>query len=444
MATALPSMARALDIPVLDLNLAITAYLASLAIFLPGSAWLAERFGAKRVFCVAVLVFSLGSALCALAATLSQLVACRLLQGVGGAMMVPVGRAILLRNVPPQQLVSAMVWFTLPGAVGRLAGPFFGGAIVTVTSWQWIFLVNIPFGALGVAMALWILDKDPPPMPQRQVPLDILGLALLALAFAGVLGGLELAGKGILPPSALVLMFLCGVGAFGAYIHRSRRLDSPVLDVGVLRYPTFRIAVVGAFPLRVAIGAAPFLLPLMMQVGLGLSPMKTGTLMMGMALGSLCTRAALVRMVHAVGFRVLLVGSAGLAAGFYAAYGLFALMVPQAVMFAVLFLGGLCTSMTMVALNTVAYADVPPARTSHATAMAAMAQQLSLAVGVMLGANLVALASLLNGRASTSLQASDFPPAFGVVALLAFTSALAFRRLAPEAGEETRQAREFP
>jgi EmrB/QacA subfamily drug resistance transporter len=442
MATALPTMAGSLHVQVLDLNLAITSYVLSLAVFLPASAWLAGRFGARRVFCAAVLLFSLGSALCGIAATLGQLVACRILQGTGGAMMVPVGRSILLRSVPASQMVRAMVWFTMPGAIGRLAGPLVGGAIVTVASWHWIFLVNIPFGLLGVAMALWLIERDTRPEPGHEVPFDVAGLLLLAAGFGGVLGGLEMIGKDLLSPSAIAVMLGIGVLSLLAYTRRSGREPHPILDFGVLRFATFRVSLVGGFPIRVAIGAAPFLLPLMMQIGFSLSPLQSGLLTMGMALGSLATRAAIARAVQEVGFRKLLMLSAVLAAGFYASYGLFTPRTPHALIFCLFVLGGLCTSMTMVALNTLGYSHIPPTRSGHATAMAAMCQQLSLAVGVVLGAGLVSLASLVHGGIPAQLHPADFPPAFAVIALLALTSGLAFRRFRPEDGEDLREKKE--
>lgn len=435
MATALPAIAHSLQVQVLDLNLAITSYLLSLAIFLPASAWLAERFGARRVFCAAVLLFSIGSALCGTAQSLGQLVVWRLVQGIGGAMMVPVGRTILLNSVPPSQMVRAMVWFTIPGAFGRLAGPLFGGAIVTVASWHWIFLVNIPFGILGVALALGFIEKDQPTAPRGGF--DFVGLALLAVAFGGLLGGLEMVGKALLPGPAIAAMVAAGLLTLGIYLRR--KAEHPLLDFGVLRFKTFRISLVGGFPIRVAIGAAPFLLPLMLQIGFGLTPMESGLITMATALGSLATRAALRHAIHLAGFRMLLMMSAVLAAACYAACALFTPQTPHPLMFVLLLLNGLCTSMTMVSLNTLGYSDIPPARAGHAAAMSAMGQQLSLALGVVAGASLVSLASVLHGGSPQQLHARDFPPAFLFVALLALASGYAFRKLRPEDGAELRE-----
>ena len=438
MTTALPAMAASLHVRPLDLNLAIASYVLSLAIFLPASAWLASRFGARRVFCAAVALFSLSSALCGLAGSLPELVAWRMLQGMGGAMMVPVGRSILLNNVPAERMVSAMVWFTMPGVIGRMAGPLFGGAIVTVASWHWIFLVNIPFGLLGIAMAWWVIAPDAPPLPDDRESIDLVGLGLLAVGLAGLLGSLELAGKNLLPPVAVAALLGAGIVSFALYLRHARRVTNPVLDFSILRFPVYRIAVLGSLPLRVAaMGAAPFLLPLMLQVGFGLSPMASGTVTVFSAVGGLCTRFIMVRAIGAWGFRRLLVGSAFMAALLYALYALFTPATPAWLMAAALFTGGLCTSMTMVSLNTVGYADMPRSRVGHATAMSSMVQQLSLALGVVLGAYAVTWTGLLR-HGSGALQAGDFAPVFGGIALLSACSGLAFRRFRDEDGQALR------
>jgi EmrB/QacA subfamily drug resistance transporter len=437
MATALPSIASSLQVQVLHLNLAITAYLLSLAVFLPVSGWLSERFGPKRVFCGAIIFFSLGSALCGAAQSLPQLVLFRVLQGIGGAMMVPVGRLILLRSVPPERMVSAMVWFTVPGAIGRMAGPLFGGAIVTLVSWRWIFLVNIPFGLLGVLMAMRYVDGSVPE-PEGQAPFDLRGFVLLAAGLTGVLGALETAGRALVPAAVSWAMAIAGLLALWTYYRHSRRRTEPLIDIAILRYPTYRAAVLGGMPLRIAIGASPFLLPLMLQLGFGLSPLKSGLLTVATAIGSLSTRAVMVRMIRAVGFRSLLLGATFMTSLFYASYGLFRPSTPHVLMFGVMLLGGLCNSMAMVTLNTLGYSEIPRPRMSHATALSSMAQQLSLSLGVVMGASLLTLTSLLRGGDAAHLQAGDFSPAFVAIGTMTMLSVLAFSRLRKEEGEELR------
>ncbi|MBG9390673.1 MFS transporter [Caenimonas aquaedulcis] len=430
MGTALPAIADSLDADVLHLNLAITSYLLSLVLFLPASAWLAERYGPRRVFCTAVFLFSLASALCGAATTLGQLIFFRLLQGVGGAMMVPVGRLILLRAVPVAQMVVAMVWFTVPGGIGRLMGPLVGGAIVTVMSWRWIFLVNIPFGLAGVLLALYFIDKDlPPDSDAEMAPFDVPGLLLMAAALGGLLGALEMAGKSLMPWPGVVALACVGCASLWLYLRRSNAQAVPLVDFKVFRFLTFRASVAGGAPVRVAIGASPFLLPLLFQVGFGMTPLQAGTITMATALGSLGIRGAVTRAVKTFGYRRMLILSSATTSLFYAAYTFFTPETPHALLFVVLLFAGMSNAMTLVVLATIGYNEIPRNRMGHATALGTMAQQVSVAFGVTLAASLVELAHYFHGGAPGVLAAADFRPALIAVAMLPFMSAIAFLRL---------------
>ncbi len=432
MATALPSIAESLQVPPLHLNLAITSYLLSLAVFIPISGWLADRFGAKRIFCLAIVCFSLGSALCGIANTLPELVVFRILQGLGGAMMVPVGRLILLRAVPPSDIVSAMVWFTVPPVIGRMVGPLFGGAIVSMTSWRWIFLVNIPFGVLAVLLAMTFVEDTHESAPP--VPFDSIGFLLLAFGLTTLLGALEIAGKALAPGWVSWLAAGLGVLALWRYFWHARRQPEPIIDLDILRFQTFRTNVLGGTPLRIAIGASPFLLPLMLQIGFGLSPLVSGGLTVATAIGALGTRAVMRRAIHDFGFRQLLIGATILTSAAYMSYGLFKPTTSHLLMFGVMLLGGLVNSLAMVTMTTLGFSDVPKARMSHATALSAMAQQLSLSFGVVLGASLVSAASWWHGGDAVNLHAEDFSPAFVVVGLLTLLSLFSFFKLDPKEG----------
>lgn len=437
MATALPSIADSLKVPPLHLNLAITAYLVSVAIFLPLSAWMADRFGAKRVFCLAIGLFSLGSALCGATDSLAAMVLWRVLQGLGGAMMIPVGRLILLRAVPPDQLVSAMVWFTMPPVLGRMAGPLFGGAIVSVASWRWIFLINIPFGLLAILMAIAFIREDTAPaLPLT--PFDIRGFLLLALGLGLLMGAMETAGKAMAPVWISALAAGAGTVALVAYHRRSLGRVHPVIDLGILRYPSFRVNVIGAIPLRIAIGAVPFLLPLMLQLGFGLTALQSALLTVATAIGALTTRAVMKPAIRRIGFRPLLLGATVLTCLFYLSYSLFNRHTPHAAIFATLMAGGLVSSLCMVSLGTLGFSKVPQAHLSHATALSSMVQQLSVGFGVVVGATLVTAASWWHGGDGSQLQGRDFSPAFVVVGLLTLLSLLSFRRLDPQEGAELR------
>ena len=437
MATALPSIADSLRVPPLHLNLAITAYLLSLAVFLPVSAWLADRYGPKRVFCAAIAIFSLGSALCGAADSLPAMVLFRVLQGLGGAMMVPVGRLILLRSVPASHMVSAMVWFTVPPVLGRMVGPLFGGAIVSVASWRWIFLVNIPFGLIAIALAL-LFVQDEAPVAAEAVPFDARGFLWLALGLGTLLAAMETAGKSMAPGWVSALAAAAGALALVAYHRHSRQREHPLIDLGILRYGTFRTNVLGGIPLRIAIGASPFLLPLMLQLGFGLSPLQSGALTVATAIGALATRVVMQRAIHDLGFRRLLLLATVLTSLFYIGYSRFSPATSHLLMFCTMMGGGLISSLCMVALGTMGFAEVPKPRMSHATALATMIQQLSVSFGVVLGASLVSAASWWHGGDGVHLQARDFSPAFVVVGVLTLLSLLSFRKLDPRIGIESR------
>ncbi len=427
--TALPAIAQSLNADVLHLNLAITSYLLSLVLFLPASAWLADRFGARRIFCAAVLIFTVASVLCGAATSLGQLIVFRLLQGVGGAMMVPVGRLILLQTVPAEQMVLAMVWFTVPGGIGRLLGPLMGGAIVTVASWRWIFLVNIPFGVVSVLMALRVIDPDPPRGEGVAARPDALGLLLLAAALGGMLGALEMIGKDMLPWTGIAALAVGGAAALWLYLRRSRAQSEPLIDFGILRYATYRVAVAGGMPLRVAIGAAPFLLPLLFQLGLGMTPLDAGILMLASAVGSLGSRGLVTSAVERFGYRQLLIGAALLTSGFQACYALFTPATPHVLIVAVLLVSGACHSTVLVILATIGYGDIPRKRMGHATALATMGQQLSVALGVAVAASLLEAMHGLHGLGAAPLAIADFRVPMLAMAAMPFLSVLAFVRL---------------
>ncbi len=434
--TALTSIAASLHTDPLQLNLAVTAYLVSLAIFLPASAWIADRFGPRRVFCSAIVVFSIASGLCGAADSLVALIAFRVLQGAGGAMMIPVGRLILLRCVVPELMVAAMVWFTVPPVLGRMLGPLVGGMTVTWLSWRWIFLMNVPLGVTGMVLALALLDADG---ERAETPgFDLPGFMLLGVGLASFLGALEGAVSQLLPAPQALLLAAAGLVCLAAYHRHGARAASPLIDLRILRGSTFFASVIGAAPLRMAIGAVPFLLPLLYQLGFGLSPLDAGLLSMGTAVGSLATRFVLAVCIRRFGYRPLLLGATVCTSVSFVVYGLFRGSTPHALLWTATVAGGLLVSMVMVTLQTLAYEDIPDKWMSHATALATVAQQLSFSFGILLSVELLRAAVWWRAGNALALQTRDFSLVFFAIAALVLLSLLSFARLPGNLGARLR------
>jgi len=333
-------------------------------------------------------------------------------------------------------MVAAMVWFTVPPVIGRMMGPLFGGAIVTFANWRWIFLVNIPFGLLAIGLTLAFVRDDPPAVDP--VPFDFGGFGLMALGLSLMLGALETAGRAMVPVAVSWLAALLGAVLLWLYTRHGRQRAHPLIDLAILRHRTFRLSVFGGLPLRIAIGAAPFLLPLMLQLGFGLSPLASGMLTMATSVGALGTRVVMAQAIRRFGFRSLLIGAAVLSSLFYLGYSLFTPATPHLLLFVVLMLSGLVTSMCMICLGTLGFSAIPASRMSHATALSTMAQQVSLSFGVVLGAALLGAASFWHGGNGIDLQAGDFSPAFIVLGLVNLLSLWWFVRLDPQEGAQMR------
>ena len=430
-ATALPTIAQSLDESPLTLNVAITCYLLSLAVFIPISGWTADRFGARRVFSAAIVVFTLGSIGCGMANSLGALVAARILQGMGGALMVPVGRLVLLRTVEKSDLVRAMSFVSVPALIGPVMGPPLGGFIVTYWSWRWIFFINIPIGILGIILVN-LLVGDLKETGRR--PFDFSGFVLTGVGLATLAFGLENVGRGALPSVLVAGLLALGAGCTIVYVRHAHRVAYPIIDLALFQIPTYAAASIGGFLFRMGLGALPFLLPLMLQVGFGLDALSSGLLTFASAAGAMTMKMTAVRIIRTLGFRLVLVGDAVISALFLFSYSLFRPDTPHLVIFLALLAGGFFRSLQMTSINTLSYADVPPAMLSRATSLTSMAQQLSQTVGVASGALLLQVVLALRG--GTALAAGDFYPAFVGVALISLLSVPFFVRMSPDAGAE--------
>jgi len=430
-ATSLPAIAADIGTSPLTLKLAITSYLLSLAVFIPASGWTADRFGARNVFTVAVGVFMAGSIGCALSTSVTHFVFARILQGAGGAMMTPVSRLVLMRSVDKSALVNAMTWVTVPAMVGPLVGPPLGGFITTYASWHWIFLINIPIGVLGITMALRFFA---PIKSAIQEPFDLTGMVLAGIGVAGIAFGLSVAGLNLLPWIVVGGLIVSGTIAMTLYTMHARRIASPVLDFSLLRLATLRATIYGGFMFRLGIGALPFLLPLLMQIGFGLSPFHSGLVTFSATLGAIGMKAFAPRMIRIFGFRNLTAVNAVISAASLAACALFTVTTPIALIMLILLIGGFFRSLQFTAINTVAYAEVDVAQMSRATTLVAVNQLLAISAGVALGAFSVETTMWL--RHLGELDAASFAPGFIVVALVSAASAWFFWQMPRDAGHE--------
>ena len=436
-ATALPTIAHGFGESPLRLNLAITAYLLSLGIFLPLSGWLADRLGARTVFSSAIVVFTLGSIGCSAVNSLPELVLARVVQGMGGAMMVPVGRLVVLRTIPKTELVAAMAYLTVPALIGPVLGPPLGGFIVTYFSWRWIFLINIPIGVLGLALAIRFI---PNVRETREEPLDAVGFAIASLGLAGTMFGFENVGRGILPNEWVAGLIVGGLVLLAIYVWHARRVIAPIIDIALFAVRTVRASVVGGFVFRMGIGALPFLTPLMLQLGFGLSPFASGMITFSGAAGAITMKITAPAILRALGFRRVLLLNTGVCAASMAAYGLFRPSTPHAVIVGILLVGGFFRSLQFTSLNTLAYADIDQPRMSRATTLSSVAQQLSLSFGVGLGALLLHFTLAFRGR--EELGPDDFAPAYFAIAAISLMALLFFVPLPRDAGAEISGRRE--
>jgi len=427
-ATSLPAIAADIQTSPIALKLALTSYLVSLAIFIPVSGWMADRFGAKTVFRAAIAVFVAGSIACAFSNSLGAFVVSRFLQGIGGAMMTPIGRLVLVRTTPKHDLVAAMSWLSVPALVGPLVGPPVGGFITTYFSWHWIFLINVPIGLIGILLATRFL----PEMERQTTPrLDFIGFVLSGIAASGVVFGLSVVSLPALPSATGYVTVLVGLVCGFAYLLHARRVENPLLALNLLRNQLFRASVIGGGMFRIGIGAVPFLLPLMFQLAFGLSPFQSGMITFVTAIGAIGMKLTTAWIFRQLGFRRVLIFGSLIAAGTIAVYGFFTPQTPYAVMIFIILLGGFIRSMFFTGINALAYAEIAQEDISKATPLAAVAQQLNIALGVALAGGIL---EVLTGIHGGPLALGDFHIAFFLVAAVSAAASIWFVRLAPDAG----------
>jgi EmrB/QacA subfamily drug resistance transporter len=428
-ATSLPDIAKDLGTSPVSLKLAFTTYLLGLTVFLPISGWAADRFGAKTVFSSAIVVFTMASVACGFAQGLEWLVVARALQGIGGALMVPVGRIILLRTVEKKDLLDAIAWLTIPALIGPVLGPPIGGYITTVYDWRWIFWMNLPFGVLALGLALWLMPNVKPEAPP---PLDVKGFFLSGGGLTLAVFGMTVAGQGLFHGWQVWAMEGIGLLLLALYVLHARRIEAPILDFRLFRNQTYRQAVLGGNIYRIAVGATPFLMPLLLQIGFGYTAFEAGLVTVGSAIGALLMKFTVAPLVRRFGYRQVLIFNGLGTSVLLALKGIFSITTPFVVMFGVLLLSGFVRSLQFSSLNTLAYADISQKDMAKANALYTVLQQLFLAVGVALAALMLDAQLWWAGR--EDLQAQDFRITLFAISIFALLAVPAYLKLDKGAG----------
>lgn len=437
-ATALPQMAHAFAISPNALSLGMSAYMIALAIFIPASGWVADRFGSRSVFFSAIVTFTIASVLCGLSQNVVEFTAARVLQGMGGALMVPVGRLIVVRSTEKNRLMQAISTITWPGIVAPVVGPPLGGFITTYASWRWIFLLNVPVClAVLCAVSAWV----PNLRGDQRRPLDVAGLALSGIALTAILYGADSASQpGTNPLVGLSLVALgLGVGVL-AFRHARRHLH-PLIDISTLSIPTFSVTVVTGSLTRIGIGAVPYLMPLLFQIGFGLSAFQSGLLLLASAIGNLGMKALTTPILQRYGFKRVAIIDCAVCGIFTIACGLLTPAAPLAWTLFVVLVYGVTRSMQFSTMATLAYADVPSPQMSAANTLWNASAQMATGLGIAFGALALRAASALNGNsAHRAFTLGDFRLAFLSAGVVTLVSIAGYVRLAHNAGDKLRTA----
>lgn len=429
-ATALPKMAETFHSNPINLSAGMSVYMLALAVFIPISGWVADRFGSRSVFSLAVCIFTFASILCGFSNTSFEFIAARVLQGMGGAMMVPVGRLVVLHNTEKKDMIRAIAYITWPGLLAPVIGPVLGGFFTTYVTWRWIFFLNVPLGVAGVIFAMILIPNR---RSETKTALDVLGFLFSGVTCVAVMYGMDLIGRRDAPWRLICLVVGIGVVFGFLTVRHSARHPHPLMNFSSLKIQTFMSTVRGGSLFRMAVYSIPFLTPLMFQIGFGLNAFNSGLMVLAIFLGNVAMKPMTTPALRRYGFRKLLIVNGILLAAAIVACAFLNPGTPRFIILAVLFWGGLCRSMQFTSINTLAFADVPPAQMSGANTLFSMMWQMSVGMGIALGAVTLQMSSLIHGGHRT-LTVSDFHLAFIMIAVVSLASVYDSVRLDPKAG----------
>lgn len=434
--TAVPAMAKSFGTDVVHLSAGVTSYLIALAIFIPVSGWIADRFGTRKVFCTSIILFIIASVLCGISESLSQFVGFRIMQGIAGAMMTPVGRLAVLKTTPKENLVTAMAYITWPALVAPILGPLVGGYLTTYWTWHWIFYLNIPISIICVILAWHFIpeEKDESTIKRR---FDAVGFVLSGLALAGFMYGVELFSRTEVPFYVPILIVLVSLGLLLFNIKYSRHISNPLIDYSVVKIPTYKVTIFTGSLSRMVIGVAPYLVPLMFQEGFGLNPFESGMLFLATMAGNLAMKPATIWVMRHYNFRTVLVVNGALVALFTSFTSLLLPQTPTIIIVVVMFLSGMFRSMQFSAITTLAFADIPQPRMTAANTLYSTVQQMSTGMGIAMGAVFLRFSNLINGG-TEGYTVADFRLAFIFVSILGIISLYGYTKLTPDAGDVVR------
>lgn len=435
--TAIPAMARSFNTDVIHLSAGVTSYLIALAIFIPVSGWIADRFGTRRVFCFSIIFFILASILCGSSQTLNQFVVFRILQGMAGAMMTPVGRLAVLKSTPKENLVTTMAYITWPALVAPILGPLVGGYLTTYWSWHWIFFLNIPFSILCFAMG-WRFIPNEEDKNSVKKHFDVVGFILSGLALAGFMYGVELFSRTEVSYFVPLIIIIVSIILLFFNIRYSRHTSNPLINYSIIKIPTYKVTIFTGSLSRMVIGVAPYLVPLMFQEGFGLSPFESGSLFLATMAGNLFMKPMTVWVMHRYSFRSVLIINGLMIVIFTVFTALLLPTTPVVIIIAVMFLSGMFRSMQFSCITTLAFVDIPKEKMTNANTLYSTVQQMSTGMGIAMGAVFLRFSNMINDGIASQYTVADFRLAFIFVAILGFVSLYGYTKLDANAGDIVR------